>query len=387
MSPANSLPQDFTSPVKYTVTAMDSTTKTYIVKVTSGSLSINGTIFIVGFNQGSPNPFSKSNGTIYALDAATGTMKWKFADTVIIYSEPTIANGLLYCSDANGNIFSIDVNTGNVVWNYSTSPTQFDQSNPTVANNILYICGADSTLYAMNALSGSLIWKYYYAWGSPTVSNGVVYCVSTGIQAVDANTGIEKWKTYPSSDTSRSFPSNPSIVNGILYVGCTDRNLYALDANSGATLWTFNTGDVVETSPSVVNGIVYLSAADGTVYALDAKTGQQVWSFYTGNSISSSPTINNGILYFGCNNQYLYALDANTGAVKWTNGDGNWINESPLFFQGAIYVGATDEVQAVDASTGNYIWRFSDGYKLMLLPCAVDSLGNVYHTSDSGEHN
>jgi len=387
LSPANSLPQNFTNPIKYTVTATDSTIKNYIVKVTAGSRSINGTVFIVGFNEGSPNPYSKSNGTIYALDAATGTMKWKFIDTVVIYSEPTVANGLLYSSDAGGNIFSLDVNTGNVVWNYYTSPSDLYESNPTVSNNILYICGADSNLYAINASSGALIWKYNFAWGSPTVLNGVVYCISDGVQAVDENTGVQKWKVYPSPNNEPMSISNPSVVNGIVYVGCIDHNLYALDANTGATLWKFTMSDAVQNSPTVTNGIVYYTGDGGTVYALDAKTGQQVWNFYVGNTVRSSPTIFNSVLYFGCNNQYLYALDANTGAVKWTTTDGNWINESPLYFQGAIYVGAVDEVQAVDASTGNYIWRFSDGFKLMLLPCATDSLGHVYHTSDSGEQN
>jgi outer membrane protein assembly factor BamB len=387
LSPASSLPQDFTSPVRYTVTANNGTTKNYMVKVISGSRTINGTVFIVGVTGGAPASQTQDSGTIYALDAGTGKLKWKYVDDRYIYSEPTVANGLLYSNDAHGNIFTLDINTGKLVWNYAAGTTLLYQSNTIVSGNTVYVCGSDSALYALNALSGALMWKYKDAWGSPTVSNGMVYCISEGIAAVDANTGVQKWKFNPSSDTSVSYPSNPSVVNGILYVGSSDFNLYALDANTGKLLWNFPTGNVVETSPTVVNGIVYLSASAGTVYALDAITGQQLWSFYVGNSVSSSPTIANGFLYFGSNNQYLYALDASTGSVKWTNSDGNWINESPLFFQNVIYVGAQDEFQAVDASTGKFIWRFSDGYRMMLLPCAVDSLGHVYHTSDSGEQN
>jgi outer membrane protein assembly factor BamB len=387
ISPASAIPQDFSSPVSYTVTADNGTTKNYIVKVIVSARAVYGTVFFVGMSGNASAPELKDSGRIYALDAGTGKLKWKFVDDRYLYSEPTVANGMLYMSDARGDIFTLDVNTGNRIWTFSTAPTQFYNSNTVVSNNTAYVCGSDSTLYALNALTGTVNWTYKDAWGSPTVSNGTVYCMSQGIVAVNATTGVQRWKSNPSTDTSYSYPSNPAVVNGILYVGCTDFYLYALDANTGNLLWRFQTGNVVETSPTVVNGVVYLTASAGTVYALDALTGQPVWNFYVGNSVFSSPMVANGVLYFGSNNQYLYALDAQTGTTIWTKSDGNWINESPLFFQNVIYVGAQDEFQAVDAKTGEYIWRFSDGYRLMLLPCAVDTLGHVFHTSDSGDQN
>jgi outer membrane protein assembly factor BamB len=99
-------------------------------------------------------------------------------DDRYLFSEPTVANGMLYMNDARGDIFTLDVHTGNRVWTYTTAPTQFDQSNTVVSGNSAFICGSDSTLYALNALTGSLRWKYRDAWGSPTVYNGKVYCVS-----------------------------------------------------------------------------------------------------------------------------------------------------------------------------------------------------------------
>ncbi|HVY74943.1 MAG TPA: PQQ-binding-like beta-propeller repeat protein [Puia sp.] len=384
LSPTSLIAQDFSGPVKYAVTATDGTIKNYTVKVTVASRSIKGTIFIAGITSGPP---AVDTGMIYALDAGTGQLKWKYVDDRFIESEPTAANGRLYSNDAHGNIFSLDINTGNVIWTYTTGPTQYNQSNTVISNGIVYVCSADSALYALNALNGAFLWKYKDAWGSPTVLNGRVYCPSEGIVCLNANTGSQIWKFNPSSDPSASYPSNPAVADGIVYIGCTDENLYALDANTGNLLWKYFTGDVVETSPTVVNGIVYFGRGVGDVYALDAKTGQAIWNYSIENSVNSSPTIANGVLYFGSNNEYLYALDANTGAVNWIFSDGEWIDESPLFFQGVIYISAREELQAVDASTGKLIWRFSDGKHVMLLPCAVDSLGRVYHTSDSGEQN
>jgi eukaryotic-like serine/threonine-protein kinase len=46
-----------------------------------------------------------------------------------------------------------------------------------------------------------------------------------------------------------------------------DKNVYALDAKTGAKLWSYTPGGEVYTSPSVANGVVYLGSDDGNVYA------------------------------------------------------------------------------------------------------------------------
>jgi hypothetical protein len=41
------------------------------------------------------------------------------------------------------------------------------------------------------------------------------------------------------------------------------------------SLWSYLTGDVVWSSPAVANGVVYVGSTDGNVYALSARTGCQ----------------------------------------------------------------------------------------------------------------
>jgi polyvinyl alcohol dehydrogenase (cytochrome) len=56
----------------------------------------------------------------------------------------------------------------------------------------------------------------------------------------------------------------------------------AIDATNVATLrpaWGIPTGDNVTASPSVHNGIVYVGSWDGTFYAIDAVSGAQLWTF------------------------------------------------------------------------------------------------------------
>jgi eukaryotic-like serine/threonine-protein kinase len=63
------------------------------------------------------------------------------------------------------------------------------------------------------------------------------------------------------------------VANGVVYVGSNDDNVYALDAATGARLWSYTTGDVVFAAPAVANGVVYAGSEDGNVYAFDLTGG------------------------------------------------------------------------------------------------------------------
>jgi outer membrane protein assembly factor BamB len=70
--------------------------------------------------------------------------------------------------------------------------------------------------------------------------------------------------------------SSPAVANGVVYVGSVDGNVYALNASTGAKLWSFNAGDVVASSPAVANGVVYIGSFDNKVYAFDQTGGALV---------------------------------------------------------------------------------------------------------------
>lgn len=70
--------------------------------------------------------------------------------------------------------------------------------------------------------------------------------------------------------------SAPAVVNGVVYVGSGTPNVYALNASSGAKLWSYKTGEFVASSPAVANGVVYVGSEDFSVYALDARTGAKI---------------------------------------------------------------------------------------------------------------
>jgi eukaryotic-like serine/threonine-protein kinase len=61
--------------------------------------------------------------------------------------------------------------------------------------------------------------------------------------------------------------SSPAVANHVVYVGSEDGNVDALNAATGAKLWSYTTSNQVFASPVVVNGVVYVGSGDGNMYA------------------------------------------------------------------------------------------------------------------------
>jgi hypothetical protein len=73
--------------------------------------------------------------------------------------------------------------------------------------------------------------------------------------------------------------------------------------------WSAPVGET-RAGPVVVDGVVYAGSVDGRVHALDAATGASIWSVATTGEIRGSPAVAGGLVYVGCGSGALRALDA-----------------------------------------------------------------------------
>lgn len=169
--------------------------------------------------------------------------------------------------------------------------------------------------------------------------------------------------------------SPPDVVNGVVYVGSTDGNIYALNATNGAKIWNYTTGGMILASPTVVNGIVYGGSSNGNVYALNANSGVKLWNFTAGapasnfcginanagSAVGSSPVVADGVVYIGSYNGNIYALNLTTGAKLWSYNTGGWVWSSAIA-GGVIYVGSSgSNVCALNATNGTELWSCVTG--------------------------
>jgi len=156
--------------------------------------------------------------------------------------------------------------------------------------------------------------------------------------------------------------SSPAVVDGRVYVGSYDGNVYCLNASTGAYIWSYATEGVMWPSPAVADGKVYVGSGDRKVYALNASTGAFIWNYTTGYPVFSSPAVAYDRVYVGSVDCNVYCLNASTGAYIWsyTTSDSVW--SSPAVADGKVYVGSDDNnIYCLNALTGAHIWSYPTG--------------------------
>ncbi len=159
--------------------------------------------------------------------------------------------------------------------------------------------------------------------------------------ALNETTGKAMWRVVPGGAVP--VRNALAVAYGRVYIG-TATKFFALDEITGATDWSFNTGNTNSTSAAVSNGIVYFGTGKGNVYAVNATTGAQKWVAATGAAVSSSPALSLGsnMILVGSNDHYLYALNATSGVRLWRFVTGAPIWSSPAVADGRVFFGSDD---------------------------------------------
>jgi outer membrane protein assembly factor BamB len=138
-----------------------------------------------------------------------------------------------------------------------------------------------------------------------------------------------------------------------VFVGSSDRGLYALRAGDGSSIWRFETVGLVQSEPlyDPELDVVYFGSNDGALYCVRAANGQLVFRFDTGAEVSRKPVRAGEMLYFANASDYLFAIDRRTGKQRWS------VHRTPaLGMEISGHAGP-----AYEASTGLVYFAYSDG--------------------------
>jgi outer membrane protein assembly factor BamB len=323
----------------------------------------NGVLYVMSYD-----------GKFYAIDAATGKAKWKFttegdrhfeakglhgaqpmSQTYVdawdmFQSSPVVAQGMVFFGSGDGHLYALDAVTGGLLWKFATGDVV--HSSPAYDEGSLYFGSWDSYLYAVDAATGKKKWQFKTGedplihnqigfQGSPAVVNGVVYvgCRDSGFYAIDATTGTQKWKF----DGKQSWiVVSPAVVDGKVLFGTSDSSLvHFLDAATAQPAFDLHVTSYVFSSPAVASDVAYFGLMNGTFVAVDLKTGKQLWEFQTevshenrGFLLNSDKTLNN---------MMLFRSDFEQNAIQverlFTIGS---IASSPLVMNGTAYFGSSD---------------------------------------------
>ena len=319
--------------------------------------------------------FESYDGNLYALDVTSGLLKWKFstkgerrfaaknihgalpeAETMpdpfdVYLSSPTVWKGQVYFGSGDGNVYALNAVTGALKWRFQTGDVV--HASPAVAEGTVYVGSWDHYFYALDAQSGQEKWRFKTGTdakihnqegiqSSAAVSDGIVYfgCRDSHLYALDAKTGKERW----SYGTGTAWViSSPAVRSGVVYAATSDSStFFALDAKTGAKLFSldFNKWPFFS-SPAIIGNFAYIGSHNGKLIAVDLEKRKKAWDFDTDGAKRSAAlskpdgSPNYEAVYAG--NFYDDLVSANAEMMKT-----GMVLSSPVVADGEIFFGSTD---------------------------------------------
>ncbi|WP_370088277.1 PQQ-binding-like beta-propeller repeat protein [Ekhidna sp.] len=318
-------------------------------------------------------------GTIKAQELKKS---WEFQATAKVLAAPLVQGEDLFIGDQNGVFFCLDLTTGNEKWRLETGGN-IQAKATTVEENIFF--ESANVFYLVNAKSGKIIWT-----------------LEAGMKPFIFKYEDREWpyKIDPFDDKR----SVATYRGGIIYVGCGDGNVYAINATSGKLVKKYAAEDnaPVRSSPLVEDGKLYFGDWEGMVYCYSLYNDSLIWKkktyrgkkpYGTFGGVVSEFVIYKDLLFFGARNYMLNVLDLSSGEKEWTYTDARkgWIIGDPVIYKDTLYIGGSDNYSmlAFDPIIGRPIWAQEGGKNIYTKPVVTDewviySAGNGYNPTDTG---
>lgn len=221
--------------------------------------------------------FSGKYDKLRAVSAATGEIIWETAGVVSStdYGGMAMDGDRLFIFTGDRYLRCYSASNGASLWDaYNSERPSWAESWPVVSSGLVYLANNETTygLYVYWTTNGSLIRLHtnyrYTKYMSPAVSDGKYYVVGApqsdlyrvSLMAFDAlGGGAPLWSVLLATQHYGNVDS-PILANGVLY--CQTTNLVAVDAASGTVLWQ-TTGQSSGASPFARHGRLFLAANSG----------------------------------------------------------------------------------------------------------------------------
>ncbi len=205
---------------------------------------------------------SSWDGNVYALDAKSGRLVRTFRTKGPIVASPALASygGIdwLIIGSTDHTVYAFNANTGIVKWKYLTAGDVYSTVAISASERAVFIGTHNWNIEAHYLDTGVERWLYSCPHGlavyaSPAVANGVVYFACRNGAAYALDSTKRKWEApgVPGSPGSPGSPAAPASPGSIMRLPD----------------WSYQTNGPIYSSPAVADGMLFIGSDDGRVYA------------------------------------------------------------------------------------------------------------------------
>ncbi|MFH1700764.1 MAG: PQQ-binding-like beta-propeller repeat protein [Candidatus Zixiibacteriota bacterium] len=276
-----------------------------------------------------------TKGKLIAINIGSGERIWEFLAEGYMETIPSYYDNIVFCGSSDHFIYALDANSGQLKWKFDMGIGPQTRSAIVINDGMIYITSLGNKLYCIDAKLGKMVWVHNIRseiTTSPVIINGkdiafgdwdgVLYCIN-GI------TGEELWKV-----ACEDMILDVLAIENTVYTGDFSGNIYAINGASKETIWqngSFEEPDYFAASEN----ILYLHDK-GKLKAINSKNGDSIWS--ADSKISVYPAISDKIIYYSAFPNLMVAADKYTGNTIWQyEFDGRPL--SPIVNNGMLYFG------------------------------------------------
>lgn len=233
-----------------------------------------------------------TDGGLYALDPASGEVRFRHDARTKIVSAPSVDGGRLFLGGLDGGVVVFDLRSRREI--ARTTLSGAISSTPVPAGDILVVGCRDYTLYGLKRGDLSIAWtfSFWFSWveSAPAVVDGLAYIGGSDfarVTALDPHTGRPRWSTATGGLTW----GTPLVTEDAVFAGTSAQRdaiiphrggIVALDRKTGAPLWRVDAPLATGAARAGFLGSLVLAGGhvvgarfDGTLVALPAAPGAE----------------------------------------------------------------------------------------------------------------
>jgi len=215
----------------------------------------------------------------------------------------------------------------------------------------------------------------------PIVFGGRIFVYDTsGTVTALAPGGGKAWSVPLAPEGEKSRPAGGGIAaaGDMVFAATGFGELVALNAATGARVWTFTLSAPAQSAPTAAAGKVFVVSATNVLHAVNQADGSEAWQ-YPGIPESASvlsaasPAVAGGTVVVPYSSGEVIAFDAGSGTPKWADAiirstrtlavSGlTDVAASPVIYDGVVYAtGVSGRTIAVRLANGQRLWEQSIG--------------------------
>lgn len=271
---------------------------------------------------------AEDGNIVAAVNIDSKQVTWKQSKATVPFvrrdpSSPVVESGTLFIK-SDSTLYAIDATSGSLIWELDIISFDTEYSYPvSVHDGTVYVSEEPyGFLRALSSDRGVTQWtidpeevgETFQSIESGAAVKDNVGCVNmNGPVVFDPNDGSVLWSDFSVYDAR----TPPTIANGRVFIGLGESAggtsgidaVRAYDAIQGTLLWERELNGLPNTQPIVADGVVYIGTSEPSrLYALDAATGNRLWKLGFRTAIRRQPVISDGWAYVVTDAGELFGL-------------------------------------------------------------------------------